>query len=83
MKLDREEYRAQVRQAVEALERQKEAPPPEGSDSGLISDFEGDEIKAESGAGWAVSTDTMMGGKSKAQYRDWSKKALKAAKALY
>lgn len=69
LKLDREEYQAQVRQAVEALERQKEAPPPEVSESGLISDFEGDEIKAEFGAGWTVSTDTMMGGKSKAQYR--------------
>lgn len=69
VKLDREEYQAQVRQAIEARKRQKEAPPPEGSESGLISDFERDEIKAEFGAGWTVSTDTMMGGKSKAQHQ--------------
>lgn len=68
VKLDREEYQTQVRQAIEARNRQKEAPPPAGSESGLISDFEGDEIKAEFGAGWTVSTDTVVGGKSKAQY---------------
>jgi len=69
VKLDREEYQTQVRQAIEARTRQKEAPPPAGSESGLISDFEGDEIKAEFGAGWMVSTDAVMGGKSKAQYQ--------------
>lgn len=69
VKVDREEYQIQIRQAVEALKRQKEAPPPAGSESGLISDFDAGEIKAEFGAGWMVSTDAVIGGKSKAQYR--------------
>jgi hypothetical protein len=34
----------------------------------LISNFEGEKIAANFGAGWSVSTDTMMGGKSTAQY---------------
>jgi len=69
VKLNREEYQTQVRKAIEARKRQKEAPPPAGSESGLISDFEGDEIKAEFGAGWMVSTDAVMGGKSRANYQ--------------
>ncbi len=68
VKVDREKYLAQVKKAKEALERQKDAPPPAGSESGLISDFEGEKIAANFGAGWSVSTDTMMGGKSTAQY---------------
>ena len=68
VKVDREKYLAQIKKAIEARERQKDAPPPAGSESGLISDFEGEKITANFGAGWAVSTDTMMGGKSTSQY---------------
>jgi imidazolonepropionase-like amidohydrolase len=68
-KVNRENYLAEIKKAEEAKERQKKAPPPEYSESGLISDFEGDKVTANFGAGWAVSTDTMMGGKSTAQYR--------------
>jgi len=66
--VDREKYLAQVKKAIETQERQKEAPPPAGSESGLISDFEEEKITANFGSGWSVSTDTMMGGKSTAQY---------------
>lgn len=69
VKVDREEYLAGVEKAKEARERQKNAPPPENSESGLISDFEGEKIAANFGAGWSISTDKMMGGKSTAQYR--------------
>jgi hypothetical protein len=68
VKVDREKYMAQVKKAIEALKSQKDAPPPAGSESGLISGFEGEEITANFGAGWSVSTDTMMGGKSTAQH---------------
>ena len=68
-RIDRDAYRTLVRQRHEALAKQKNAPAPPGSESGSISDFEGEQAltKASFGAGWMVSTDTMMGGKSKAE----------------
>jgi len=45
------------------------APTPEYGESGLISDFEGENIEAKFGAGWMVSTDAFMGGKSKAEMK--------------
>lgn len=69
VKVNREKYLAQIKKAKEARERQKKAPPPEGSESGWISDFEGEKITANFGAGWSVSTDTVVGGKSSAQYK--------------
>lgn len=39
---------------------------PAGLGEGLISDFEGDKIASNFGKGWMVSTDSFMGGKSKA-----------------
>jgi hypothetical protein len=68
-KMNRESYLAEVKKAKEARERQKKAPPPEYSESGWISDFEEEEITANFGAGWSVSTDEMMGGKSTSQYQ--------------
>ena len=67
VKVDRETYRAEVEKEKLAAEQQKTAPPPEGSESGLISDFESEKITANFGAGWSVSTDEMMGGKSTAE----------------
>ncbi len=69
VKVDRDKYRSAVDKAKTAREGQKNAPHPIGSRSGLISDFEKDVIQAEYGAGWSVSTDAMMGGKSTAEYR--------------
>jgi imidazolonepropionase-like amidohydrolase len=69
VKVDRDKYRSAVEKSKKARERQRNAPPPEGSGSGLISDFEKDVIQAEYGAGWSVSTDAMTGGKSTAEYR--------------
>ncbi|MCK4336987.1 MAG: CIA30 family protein [Candidatus Aminicenantes bacterium] len=68
VRVDRDKYKASVQKRVEAIEQLKGAPPPENSESGWISDFEGDKITANFGAGWSVSTDTIMGGKSKAEY---------------
>lgn len=68
-KLNRETYLAEIKKAKEARERQKKALPPEHSESGWISDFEGEKITSNFGAGWSVSTDAMMGGKSTSQYQ--------------
>ena len=68
-KIEREKYRATVAEKKDARKNQRNAPAPENSQPGLISDFEGDRIAAEFGAGWSPSSDTMMGGKSKAEYR--------------
>jgi imidazolonepropionase-like amidohydrolase len=66
--VDRMAYLAKVKKAREKLEKLKATPPPEYARPGLISDFEGEEVTARFGAGWSVSTDAMMGGKSKAEY---------------
>lgn len=66
IKVDRETYRVENEQEKLADSKQKNALPPEGSESGLISDFELEKISANFGAGWSISTDEMMGGKSKA-----------------
>jgi hypothetical protein len=67
--VDRAKYLEDVKKEREARELKKQAPPPEYSESGLISDFEGDKVEARFGAGWIVSTDAMMGGKSKAEMK--------------
>ncbi|MFC2165257.1 CIA30 family protein [Acidobacteriota bacterium] len=67
-RVDRAKYLAKVKKALEGVEKLKAAPPPEYALPGLISDFEGAEVTAKFGAGWSVSTDAMMGGKSKAEY---------------
>jgi Ca2+-binding RTX toxin-like protein len=67
--IDRNAYRTSVRQRAEAVAKLKNAPAPPGSESGLISDFEGEKATTRTafGVGWMVSTDAMRGGKSKAQ----------------
>jgi len=67
-RVDRNAYRASVGAAGEKVERLKNAPAPENSESGWISDFEGDKITSKFGAGWTLSTDSFMGGKSQAKY---------------
>lgn len=69
VKVDREKYRAAVEKEKKTVEQQKHVPPPPNSESGGISDFEGDTITAIFGAGWSVSTDSLIGGKSTAEYR--------------
>lgn len=67
VKVDREIYQSNIEKEKLAAEKQKDAPPPEGSEPGSISDFETGGIDANFGAGWSVSTDEMMGGKSTAE----------------
>ena len=79
---DRAAYRASLEKARQAAEAQKHAPPPQGSESGLISDFEDGTAAVKFGQPWQISTDSIMGGKSTAQMHvvpggaDGSKNAL-------
>jgi imidazolonepropionase-like amidohydrolase len=66
-RIDRAAYLRDVEETRKARSRQKSAPAPEGLGEGLISDFEGDKISSRFGAGWMVSTDSFMGGTSKAE----------------
>jgi imidazolonepropionase-like amidohydrolase len=59
---DRNAYKASL-----ATARTAAAQPPRGSESGLVSDFDDGTTKAAFGAGWQVSTDQLMGGKSTAK----------------
>jgi len=68
-KIDRLQYLAHVKEENSRLEKLKDAPPPPNSESGWISDFEGEKITAHFGAGWSISTDQIMGGKSEAEYK--------------
>ncbi len=63
--VDRDAYRAFVEQQYNEYEHRK---APVGSESGLISDFEDGTAKTSFGAGWNISTDSMRGGHSTAEY---------------
>ncbi|MGH7563333.1 MAG: CIA30 family protein [Gemmatimonadota bacterium] len=73
VRFDRDAYREKVATQLVEAATQKAAPPPPGSESGLVSDFDGavdsGEPEAEFGSGWAVSTDAMMQGKSTAEMK--------------
>jgi imidazolonepropionase-like amidohydrolase len=69
VKDDRDAYRAQVDQEKRAEDAQKQAPAPQGSDAGLISDFEDGKPSVKFGFGWTVSTDAIRGGKSTADMK--------------
>ncbi len=67
-RVNREQYRedAAKERAGTSAER---APKTEIPESGLISDFDGEKVSASFGAGWIISTDTIAGGNSKAEFR--------------
>jgi imidazolonepropionase-like amidohydrolase len=65
--IDRHVWRERVRKEFEGGSSVAGiALPPAGSEGGLVSDFEAGEVRATFGAGWAASTDSMLGGKSSA-----------------
>lgn len=64
--VDIDSWRASVEKERAAAEEARKRPAPPGSESGLVSDFEEDKPAARFGAGWSISTDAMMGGKSRA-----------------
>jgi imidazolonepropionase-like amidohydrolase len=66
---DRASFRAAVEKENEQSKVQAAAAPPAVSESGLVSDFEQEKPETKFGAGWMISTDTMIGGKSTAQIK--------------
>ncbi|MFC1724156.1 amidohydrolase family protein [candidate division KSB1 bacterium] len=68
-KINRKDYLLAVKDENEEVERQKKGLLPKGAESGLISDFEEEKIVSKFGAGWIVSTDIYIGGKSKAEMK--------------
>ena len=65
--IDRDAYRKGLHGQRDARARAKSMPAPKGSESGRISDFDGEKIQADFGSGWSISTDSFIGGKSQAQ----------------
>jgi hypothetical protein len=59
-----------------------DARAPEGSASGLVSDFDDGTTSARFGAGWTISTDAMTGGKSAAEMAVVDGGAERSAKSL-
>jgi len=69
VKVDRETYRAEIeREKSEAKKAQATLARPAGKHS-LISDFEDNKLSAKFGAGWDISTDSIIGGKSTAEMK--------------
>ena len=67
--VDRQKYREECAKEREIGAAGAKAPIPEYGDSGLISDFEGESVESEFGAGWVISTDAFRGGKSRADMK--------------
>lgn len=67
--IDREARKSAVRRELDSLAKARMAPAPKGSEQGLVSDFEDKTPTTRFGSGWSVSTDTMLGGKSKAELK--------------
>ena len=65
MSVDRKAYRTTIAEAKEREAARLAATPADATWS-LVSDFENDDLSTEFGAGWAVSTDALRGGNSKA-----------------
>lgn len=63
--VDRQSYRESIEQQCRESEQ---LPAPEGSESGLISDFENGTTDTAFGHGWNISTDSVRGGASIAHY---------------
>jgi imidazolonepropionase-like amidohydrolase len=66
---DRASYRAAIEKAKEEAAKAAQAPPPAGAEMGLISDFDDGKASTKFGAGWMISTDSIMNGKSTADMK--------------
>ncbi len=66
---NRKGFLASLEKGREQAAKDRQKPAPAGSESGLVSDFEGATPTAQFGAGWVISTDSIMGGKSKAEMK--------------
>jgi imidazolonepropionase-like amidohydrolase len=62
--VDRDAYRTGVEQQRAETTRERATPPPPGSESGHVADFEDTKLTTRFGAGLAPSTDALRGGSS-------------------
>ena len=62
VQMDRESYRTQLDREKEAEQALRHAPAPVGSESGLVSDFEGGVPATTFGLGWRASAGSLLGG---------------------
>jgi hypothetical protein len=62
VKFDRDCYRAALAVEKQALEAQRHAAQPAGSESCLISDFESGTLSATFGLGWMANSGSLLGG---------------------
>jgi imidazolonepropionase-like amidohydrolase len=80
--IDRDAWKTRVEEARAAVEAARRVAPPEGSEDGLVSDFEAGDLSTRFGAGLSVSTDAMIGGASKAELHVVSRGAHRSRRAL-
>jgi hypothetical protein len=67
--LNRSDYLAAIERSRVEETRLRDAPPPAGLDSGLVSNFEDMAPTTRFGMGWVVSIDGLAGGNSTARFR--------------
>lgn len=67
--VDRGAYIAEIERTRAATDSAGKQPEPSGSESGLVSDFDGGNPSAQFGSGWIVSTDSRAGGKSVGDFK--------------
>jgi imidazolonepropionase-like amidohydrolase len=67
--VDRQAYLASIAKAKAETERLRKQPGPDGSEDGLVSDFEEEKPSTKFGSGWSGSTDAIVGGKSTAEFK--------------
>jgi imidazolonepropionase-like amidohydrolase len=65
--IDRAAYRKALQTQRDQAARARTLPAPAGSESGLVSDFDGEKLQSAFGSGWSISTDSFVGGKSEAK----------------
>lgn len=64
VRLNRETYKEEI---IQQQAETQETASPEGSEDGLVSDFEDGTTSTRFGFGWDISADSIRGGKSQAQ----------------
>jgi len=80
--LNRTEYLASIGRLDAEDKLLQEMPPPHGSESGLVSDFEDMTPTTRFGMGWVVSTDSVVGGNSHSAFRVVAEGANRSAGSL-
>ncbi|MGB1278154.1 MAG: amidohydrolase family protein, partial [Nannocystaceae bacterium] len=55
-RVDRDAYRERVKRVAEQVKQLTQRPPPAGSESGLVADFESGKVEAAFGSGWQPSS---------------------------